>query len=178
MSDYGAGVVRGLVVAACVVFGGCAAGATAQPAATTDTVPVATTAAPAAGHTIRGTFTVRAVPGSIVGKTTTCAGAHGYDDVRAGMPVTVRDGSDAIVGAGAVRNFTSAEMGSKSIGDPFAGVKAEMVRRPERVCALRFSIEASDAAFYQIEAGNRGNVTYSRDELERRGWFVALGIGS
>jgi hypothetical protein len=38
-------------------------------------------------------------------------------------------------------------------------------------------VDAEDADFYSVEVSHRGEITYSRDELEAAGWSIDLTLG-
>lgn len=89
-----------------------------------------------------------------------CRGTGGYDDVREGAQVVVKDGGGKIIAS------TSLSSGK--------------VARPEYTwrCQFEFTIEdVPKADFYQIEVSHRGALTYPRQELEERGWFVSFTLG-
>jgi hypothetical protein len=35
-----------------------------------------------------------------------------------------------------------------------------------------------DANFYQVEVSHRGAVTYSKDDMDKRQWIIAVELGS
>lgn len=92
------------------------------------------------------------------GLSDTCFGQGGYDDIKAGIGVTVRDGESNIVGSGRLDN-----------------IPGEHPTRGE--CILSGDVEVGDADFYAVEVGHRGEQTYSREELDGRGWMVLLELG-
>ncbi len=123
-----------------------------------------TTAAPPA-VTITGTLTLKgndhlANLASLGG----CAGIGGYDDIREGVDVVVRGPSDEVVGAS-----------SLSSGKPFpAGSTGSSVLW----CDFDFEVEVPpDLDFYTVAIGNRGDITYSRTDLEAMQWDLTLSLG-
>ncbi len=101
-----------------------------------------------------GTFTLTDI-GNTRGSDTNCFGDGGYDDIRSGVSVTVRDGAGAVLGTG-------------RLGD---GVK-------DLWCTFNFTVaDLPKVDFYSVEVGRRGELTYSFDEMETSGWKVDLSIG-
>ncbi len=133
---------------------------------------------------LTGTVTVK--DDDISGDWDDCSGTGGYDDIRAGLNVTVLDGEGAIVGTGSARNLTEADAGEmtldKAIEDPDAPMTLELsaafAPALDGECTLVFEVPVKDAEFYVVKAGGRGELSYSHDELEERGWFVQLSLGS
>jgi hypothetical protein len=106
-------------------------------------------------QTITGTFTVKGYfPNSFPGS---CDLGSGYQDIEAGASVTVKDGAGSIIGVSNLESPTTAN-------------KFE--------CVLPFSVTVSDSEFYSIEVSRRGEVTYSRADLESQGWTVGLTLGN
>jgi hypothetical protein len=112
-------------------------------------------------HSLTGTIdlsdTVTAYSDGNTHYGTTCSGAGGYSDIKAGMPVTVKDESGKILGA-------------TSLGTGTGGAT---------LCTFAFTIAGvGDATIYSVEAGRRGAVSYPKADLEANGWTVGLTIGS
>jgi hypothetical protein len=74
-----------------------------------------------------------------------------YDDVDAGATVTVKDGAGSIVGVSKLEAVIST--------------------------TFAFSVTVSDAEFYSIEVSRRGELNFSKADLESKGWLVQLKIG-
>jgi hypothetical protein len=85
-----------------------------------------------------------------------CIGLGGYDDIMVGARVTVSNQDRTIIGAGAL----------------------EPIYLPdEDRCVFTFTIDVPDATFYSIELGRRGELTYSREEMDKAGWHIDLTLG-
>ena len=125
-----------------------------------------------AEYEIRGIFTL--VDSDVERDGYLCWGTGGYDDVAAGMNVTVRDGNDVIIGVGSTDNVTREDRTSLDpwLADVATGVANE--RYPNVVCTLVFKVSVPDAEFYSVEVGHRGELNYSRAEMEAADWAVAL----
>lgn len=80
----------------------------------------------------------------------------GYSDLRGGTPVSVRDGSGALLATGHLVGGTLDAHG----------------------CHFTFEVEVPRADFYQVEVASRGTVPYSLAELDTAGWQVALSVGA
>ncbi|MEY2422810.1 MAG: hypothetical protein QOI95_2877 [Acidimicrobiaceae bacterium] len=93
-----------------------------------------------------------------------CTGQGGFNDLRDGAPVVVKDGAGKIVATG--------QLGAgKRIGVNGATTVSTECRFPVTVSG----IPASD--FYQVEVSRRGAQTYSLADLETATWQVHLTIG-
>lgn len=90
-----------------------------------------------------------------------CSGSGGYDDLTAGAPVTVKNESGSIIATGTL---------DEGVSDP---------AYPTVACDFAFTISnLPDAKFYSVEVSHRGALTYSKDELNAKGWKIAATIGS
>lgn len=111
-------------------------------------------------HSLTGTFTLvrgDGVSSNFGGNGSSCHGTGGYSDFQDGMTVVVKDQAGTIVATGAT------DTAAVSAGN----------------CVMRFSIPSiPDATFYSVEIGHRGAVTYSRADMETRGWKLDLTLGS
>lgn len=138
-----------LAVILAVVLVGC------DPAAEPTPEPTPETA------TISGTFTLHHERGWVAGSS--CRGSDGYDDIMAGMQVTLRD-----------------EEGTVLATDTFGvGSAPDSEDRLSPECVFEFAFtDVPDVSFYTITTGRRGEVTYSRSDLEAMNWTVALSIGN
>jgi hypothetical protein len=148
--------MRRIAVAAMAVLAACGGGGEAAPAAAATTVPTTTTIV---SHLVTGTFLLRQ-EGSTLGST--CAGRDGFDDIKANSQVTVKDEAGTVLAVGSLGSGTGV------VGDKPGSV----------YCRWRFSISGvPDRPFYQFETGRRGVVTFSRADMETKGWSVALTLG-
>lgn len=76
-----------------------------------------------------------------------CSGSGGYDDIREGAQVEIRDEAGNIVGVG----------------------ELEASRMIHNVgCRFSFTIEGVDSGsgFYEVEVSHRGTISYTQEELE------------
>ena len=109
------------------------------------------------GATLTGTFVLFDTSGSIGGGESRCFGTGGYSDIDEGAEVAVHDEEGDLIG--------SSQLDS---GEPIE----------ELACEFRFVIEdLPDAKFYSIEVSQRGDVTFSKSELEEQDWKVELSLG-
>ena len=110
----------------------------------------------AAGRDISGTFVLHAQDG-LFNPNNACVGDGGYSDLRQGFGLTLRDGENNIL--------STARLGA---GDGSS----------RNQCVFEFVFEdVPDADFYSVQS-ERGELTYSRADMEARGWTVALEIGN
>jgi hypothetical protein len=143
------GLVAGAGGVAVLLLG---AGHSAAPA------PAARPAAPTT-FTVTGTLTLTDTSGygpSILVGAGGCSGSGGYSDIRSGAGITVADATGTIVATGSL------------------GVGRS---RSSTICTFAFTISnvPTGSAFYQIEVGHRGAVTYGRDDLRTYGASLTLG---
>lgn len=90
-----------------------------------------------------------------------CYGTGGFNDISAGMPVTIRDEKGLII----------------ATGDTTEGTRP--VEHPSVTCIFGFKIEGIPKAnFYTIEIGRRGNLNYSFEDMNKRNWEVSLRLAS
>lgn len=109
--------------------------------------------------TLTGTFTL--VDKDIDRVGSSCSGSGGYSDFAPGMNVVVKDEGGKIIGT------SSTTPGP--VPDEYASV----------TCVLEFTVEdLPDAKFYSVEIGRRGDLTYSREELDDMGWNLSLSLGT
>ena len=90
---------------------------------------------------------------------TECGGYEGYSDINLGTQVIVKDAAGKIIASG------------------------ELGRGKNTGISCRFPISVRgipDSDFYQIEigTGNRGVMSYSKDELEDKNWEIVLSLSS
>jgi hypothetical protein len=87
-----------------------------------------------------------------------CWGDEGYDDLEEGAQVRVRDGDGKLLATADLRD----------------GVFDAVIED----CTFRFTVlDVPDADFYSVEVSHRGEVSYSRKEIEGNDWTVALSVG-
>lgn len=90
----------------------------------------------------------------------------GYDDIAAGVPVTVTNQTGEIIGATTLAAGWFNEQETANPGDPPGG------------CVFPFEVAGlPDATFYSVEVGQRGELTYSLSELEAADWTVWSTLG-
>ena len=89
--------------------------------------------------------------------TTGCTGTGGYDDVEAGLQVTVSDQTGTVIGNGALGSGQTIAEG----------------------CQFRFRVNNVPlATFYRVAVGRRGELSYSLDQMKQANWSVELTLGS
>lgn len=103
------------------------------------------------GHTITGTMTLLSSDLS-----DSCQGSGGYDDIRPGTAVTVRNGEGETIATGRLGEGT------------LHGVIG---------CTYPFEIDVPDEDFYRVEVSHRGELEFSRDEMEQNDWTVDASLG-
>jgi hypothetical protein len=90
---------------------------------------------------------------------TSCSGNTGYEDLRAGGQVLIKDASGSVIATT-----------SLSAGKPNP-------QAPDVLCVFSFHVSVPDSAFYQVIVGQRNALSYSRDELNKAKWTVGEQIG-
>lgn len=118
----------------------------------------------------------------VQGSALNCSGTGGYDDFRAGMDVTVRDGDGSLLAAGSVRHpedidelveFLIAAGESDSVSDA-----RKWIRDTERIsCYLVWELDVPKSEFYVVEIGRRGDLTFTHEELVEQNWMVVTSLG-
>lgn len=110
-------------------------------------------------YAIKGKMTL--VDSDLGGSDENCYGTGGYSDIQSGMPVTIKDGSGAIIATGDVG------IGSKPAESQYSSVQ----------CMFSFSVgNIPKADFYQVQVGRRGVLNYSFAEIQQKNWEIALSL--
>lgn len=100
---------------------------------------------------------------------TVCRGTGGFDDIREGAQVVVRDETDSIIGTS--RLGAGVAVNVRTYPDSFGIIYASAD------CQFPFEVtEVPTAKFYSIEVTHRGGVTFSPAELDAKGWKVAMEV--
>jgi hypothetical protein len=111
------------------------------------------------GNTINGTFTLQGnslADGNFIAYDGGCDGTGGYDDIKAGLQVTVSNEAGTVIANGALG--TGNETGNG--------------------CQFPFKVERVPVAkFYKIAVGHRGELSYSHAEMKAAGWKVDFTLG-
>lgn len=153
-----------------IVLGACSAGAT--PAATSPPSPVPTAVtttlptfvATEETHTVTGQFLLGYADKMDL-SAGGCSGTGGYDDIRDGTGVVVRDEIGTTVATG---ELVFAE---------FQGEQAQGLAFGR--CLFRFTVLGIPrASFYSFEVSHRGALTYSYPELVAMDWAVSFELGT
>jgi hypothetical protein len=80
-----------------------------------------------------------------------------------GASVTVKDGKGALIATGSLQAGDSG---------------AALVLGQSVTCDMPFEVtNVPDADFYQVEVSHRGAITYSKADLESKGWIVSFSLG-
>lgn len=139
------------------------------------------------GPTMTGQFTLSDTE-SISGTAESCRGTGGYSDFGPGMNVTIRNGSGEIVASGNTSSLDAEEQyGSDSdAAEQEEPEGDEEPMSPQELadamfdflgCTVVFEVDVPTEDFYAIEVGRRGELSYSRQELEEKDWNVSLTLG-
>lgn len=149
--------------------------------------------------TVRGSYMLFDIDG-VTGDIENCEGDGGYSDFSGGQSIKVTDGSGDVIGAGTTRNLSTEEdrelfvavfdKGTGDDGDESSespdddasdadSVDAVLEALEGSVCPLVFDVQVERSEFYefQIGGGNRGNLSYSHDELAERDFVVNATLG-
>jgi hypothetical protein len=116
----------------------------------------ASQAPPAAGHWVSGKLVLTDSETAVWG----CAGRGGYDDINAGLQVTLENGSGEVLAAGELSEGT-VEPGSAS------------------TCTYSFDFAdvPEDENFYVLQMSHRGGITKSHSELVADDWTFEISLG-
>lgn len=106
---------------------------------------------------------IRLVDSSLGGDgSNNCYGLGGYDDISAGMPITVKDDKGTIIAT------TQTGSGNHPQNESYSSV----------VCVFKFNVtQIPKRNFYTIDLGRRGTLSYSFTELEKMNWELSLSLG-
>jgi hypothetical protein len=117
-----------------------------------------------------------------------CSGYDGYSDIVIGASVTIRNGSGTIIATTTLSGcrFTNVRTdtfpaipgveGIPGVMDPIPGTPATT----EQSGFMAFDFTASDVPdsdFYTVEVSHRGQISFSKADLERAGWVAQLSLG-
>jgi hypothetical protein len=120
----------------------------------------AATPSEVSGHTITGRFILNSRSVDRNADLTRCEGTGGFSDIEQGTPVTLRDGDGNVTGTARL------EVASREAFGNFPG------------CVYAFIFEdVADADFYALEIADRGELAYSRAELEAADWNIRAELG-
>jgi hypothetical protein len=148
---------------------------TATTASTTVTTEPPTTTTQPSSVTMAGSLTLTGLSSHYIGQDvdmivtndlTACVGHGGFDDIGPSAQVTVSDQNGTLVG-------------TSSLDDPqYVEVEPMEFEIGIGQCIFTFMVEVpGDKTFYSVEVAHRGGVTFSREDLERSGWWVELSLG-
>lgn len=115
-------------------------------------------------ETITGSIQIFGQSDSVTSSGDTCSGAGGYDDIEEGAQVTVKDGDGDLL--------ATADLGPGEVTDEDNSTDSFTQ------CDLPFTVDVPASDFYVIEVSHRGEISYSREELEKKNWKVELSLGS
>ena len=110
-------------------------------------------------HTISGTFTLldTSTEPSITRSGSGCEGGGGYNDIRPGAGITLKDGDGKVL--------ATSSLGAGS------GTNTS--------CDFTFSLtNVPEVPFYTIEISHRGALSYSLSDMKAQVWDLALSLGS
>jgi hypothetical protein len=118
-------------------------------------------ASPSPSHDLGGVFTISGDSDSVLQRESQCTGTGGYDDIRNGTQVRVSDEDGELLAVG-------------SLGEGLVSQDSTPI-----FTKCHFPISVSDvpeARFYSIEVSHRGEISYSKAELEQRNWNVEFNL--
>lgn len=96
-----------------------------------------------------------------------CRGTGGYADLRSGVEVTLRDAGGTVLDTTRLRARAAPTDASGQVSPP-----------ERRRCTWEFSFrDLPDHPSYSLEIGERGEVSYTREELEAANWTVQVELG-
>ena len=107
---------------------------------------------------VTGMFVLFGDADSVESTDSGCQGARGYDDIHSGAQVIVRDEAGTVLATTSLGTGTLLETG---------------------MCYFEFDLGSLPRAhFYSFEVSRRGELTYSRAELEENDWTFEGSLGS
>lgn len=145
--------MKGSLAVALLIVAGCSA-----PAASPSAPP---TASPKpVVHLLTGSLELQDPDGWTYGAgDNDCFGDGGYSDIDEGADVTVKNQDGSIIATGRLEAGRITNQGVN--------------------CTFNFSVAGiPDATFYSVEVSHRGELRYSKAELEQQNWTVTFTLGS
>lgn len=85
-----------------------------------------------------------------------CVTTGGYQDIAVGSQLKITDETGTIIGVASLEPLYVPD---------------------DELCAFLFTSDVPEATFYTFQLGRRGDITYSKDELDSSGWNIDLTIG-
>jgi hypothetical protein len=124
-------------------------------------------------HTLTGTILLLGQHRSLVmNDGDPCVGSGGYDDMREGTDVVVKDQSGKIIATSALETGKATNVDSAGYSGSYSSGTASFN------CEFNFTVkDLPDEAFYGVEVSHRGMITHSRQDLEKDGWRLPLTLG-
>lgn len=91
--------------------------------------------------------------------------------------MTIKDGGGTILATGHLGRCRFTDIRTSILeGAPEYGIAEEILE--SGFMAFDFEIaDVPDADFYTIEAASRGEVPFSREDLEQAGWVASMSLG-
>lgn len=96
-----------------------------------------------------------------------CTGYSGYDDIRPGAQVTVKDQTGTIVAVGQLDAGVSLRAETRVL----SGIAGTRCRFPFTVGGI------PDRPFYEVTVANRAPIRYAKADLEAQSWSLDLSLG-
>lgn len=136
------------------------------------------------GNTITGTVFLTDTDGGM-GGWDDCEGQGGYSDLSAGAFVNAKNEVGTVVGATSLENLNDDNLhilvdDEDADGGDFSTIEdiQENIRAfRDIICIFAFELEVDDADVYVIQVGRRGDITYTKPQLETSDWEISLTIG-
>lgn len=133
-------------------------------------------------QTLSGTIVFVKAPFSYEGEP--CNAPEGYEDIKTGSQIVIKDASGKIVATGLLGQGKTTpkpltDDQRKKMQDP--QVAQHLNGRVPSLCNFPFTVENIPYSdFYTLELDNdrRGQLTFKADELEQKGWDVTLTMDS
>lgn len=122
--------------------------------------------------------------GDVEGDLENCEGTGGYDDIQEGADVTIKDQDGKTVGTGRLENGTTDQVVDRMVesGDDAKRSELEEILDDTEgiACVLLWDANVAKADIYSIQIGNeaRGELTYSKDDLDESDWVVEVTLGT
>jgi len=139
------------------------------------------------GKKISGTFTLMEIISEPAGGT--CSGTGGYDDIDGGLQVIVKNEDGKTLAKGELSDgrqvdLIEATMGGRPSDDEEERELEEAIQDVDLsdldISYCQFDFEVPDVPasdFYSVSVGRRGELTYTKAEMDEADWFVAFTLG-
>ena len=123
-------------------------------------------------------FTLMTLDSDISGELGDCSGTGGYDDFGPGMDIRILNQDNKLIGSGSTKSLDQLAVTDPEYFELLKGDDFDPNDDAEIVCQVAALVPVSGGAeFYRVEIGRRGEMSYTRADLEEADWQLDLSLG-